>query len=424
MSAEAAEARVAVRGSGDPPAPIAPGELREALLPGLRRLASPDRRLLVLIPDGTRTLPMPELFALLCEALAGGSKKLTFLVALGTHRRMSEAELRRHLGGPWRGLQGVEVLQHDWANPEMLASVGTLARETVAGISRGLIDEDVPVRVNRQLLEHDLALLVGPVYPHELIGFSGGFKYYFPGVSGPEFVHHSHWLGSVVVNPWLQGRKQTPVRQLVDTAASLVPTASVGLSLVVQGARPVGAFLGPVREAWAEAADLSARVNVRLARRPFHTVIACAPRMYDDLWTGGKCVTKLQGVVAEGGTLLLYAPHIRRASASHGDWHRKVGYHLPEYVLQNLERFREVPRAVLGDLIQLRGPGVVRGGVEIPRFQTVLATGIPAEQCREMNVAYRDPASVDLRAHEGREQEGVLVVREAGEVLWRLAAEA
>jgi hypothetical protein len=160
------------------------------------------------------------------------------------------------------------------------------------------------------------------------------------------------------------------------------------------------------------------------AERQYDTVVACVPIRYHDLWIGSKSMTKVQNVVRDGGRLILYALHIRHPAAGHGDWHRRCGYHVPEYVLENLESFRDVPRAVLGDLIQLRGPGTVRDGVEVPRIRVYIASGIPEAECRAMNLDYMDPHSIRVEDFEGRESEGILVVRDAGEVLWRMANKA
>jgi len=389
----------------------------------LSAIPAAGRKVLVIIPDGTRTLPMRVLFSSISKGLLKSACKVTFLIANGTHRQMSEKELGEHLGENRRNSSKgrLEVLQHEWENPDVLRRIGTIPREEAHSVSRGLLDEDVPIRINRAVLEHDLCILLGPVFPHELIGFSGGYKYFFPGVSGPELVHQTHWLGSVVVNPNLHGVKDTPVRQLVHRAASMVATPTRGISLVMKGHELKGIFFGSVEEAWSRAADLSAQENIVQVEEPFHTVIACVPGRYHDLWLGSKSMTKVQNVVKDGGKLILYAPHIRDPAPGHGDWHRKIGYHLPEYVLRNMESFRDVPRAVLGDLIQLRGTGTLRNGAEVPRIRVVVATGIPEDECRRMNLEFLEPSSVRLEEYEGKEREGILVVRDAGEVLWRVA---
>ena len=400
---------------------ISDAETREWLGGALQQLDVRDKRLLVIIPDDTRTLPMAVLFETICAAFAERVEKLTLLVALGTHQPMDKGSLDRHLGPTRTESPSVEVLQHDWENPETLIHVGSISRGDMEKISQGLIREEIPVRINRHVLENDVVLILGPVLPHELVGFSGGHKYFFPGVSGPEMVDQSHWLGGLITNPRINGRRDNPVRDMIERAAALVPTQRYGVSLVMHGRDLEGIFLGRAAEAWSSAVELSSRTNIVQVERPFDTVISVVPEKYRDLWTGAKCMTNLEPVVADGGRLILYAPHIRRPSLSHGDWHLQLGYHMKDYILAHWERYKHVPKAVLADLMQLRGIGSYSNGVETPRIDVVLATGIPESTCREINLGFRDPDSIRPGELAGRKANGTLVVANAGEKLWRLS---
>ncbi len=288
-------------------------------------------------------------------------------------------------------------------------------------ISRGLLVEEVPITINRAVLEHDLVIILGPVFPHEVVGFSGGHKYFFPGVSGPDMVHQSHWLGALITNPKVNGNKETPVRAMIERAAAFVTTPQVGISLVMHGHDLMGMFIGEVEEAWSRAADLSAELNIVWVDHPFHTVISMAPPMYWELWTAGKCMYKLEPVVADEGKLIIYAPNLREISVTHGTLIRQVGYHTRDYFLGQWERFKDVPRAILAHSTHVRGIGTYRDGIEHNRIEVILATGIPEEICREINLGYIDPAAIDPNEYKNREDEGILVVPNAGEMLYRLA---
>ena len=399
-----------------PGRPIPEGELCERLGEALTQGVPRGRRVLVIVPDDTRTLPMPAIARALVEGLAPRVRELSFLVALGTHPPLSEGALRRHLGEV-----KVRIHQHAWDDPRALARVGELSCEEMEEISRGLLKVSVPIEINRLALEYDLLLIVNPVFPHEVVGFSGGHKYFFPGISGPEMVNVSHWLGALITNPKVNGHKETPVREMIERAAARVPTPRLGLSLVLSGHEVMGLFLGEVREAWSAAADLSSEINIRWTDRPYHTVISVAPAMYRELWTAGKCMYKLEPVVEDGGTLIIYAPHIQEISPTHGRWLLEVGYHVRDYFTAQWEKFRKYPWAVLAHSTHVKGIGTFRGGVERPRIEVVLATGIPEEICRRINLGFRDPASIRLEELQSREEEGVLVVPNAGEKLWRLS---
>jgi nickel-dependent lactate racemase len=312
-------------------------------------------------------------------------------------------------------------LCHRWDLPGTLSALGAIEAEEVRRLTGGLFEEPVSVDINRAVFDYDLLVLLGPVFPHEVAGFSGGNKYLFPGISGGAFLHFTHWLGAVITCMQTIGRKDTPVRRLLDRAAALLPVPRLGVSPVVaEGGRLAGLFAGPVEEAWSQAADLAAELHVRTLPRTCHTVLGVAPRMYDELWVGGKVMYKLEPVVADGGRLIIYAPHLREISRTWGRLIERVGYHVRDYFLGQWERFRGLPWAVLAHSTHVKGAGSYEDGVERPRIEVVLATGLAEELCRKLNLGYQDPAAIRLEDYRGCEAGGVLLVDPAGETLYRL----
>jgi len=142
--------------------------------------------------------------------------------------------------------------------------------------------------------------------------------------------------------------------------------------------------------------------------------------MYRELWTAGKSAYKLEPIVADGGRLIVYAPHVGAISATHGEAIRRVGYHTRDYFLSQMDRFVDVPRAVLAHSTHLKGIGTFRNGTERPRIEIVLATAIPEPVCREINLSYLAPGSIDPTTY-AADKDDVLVVPHAGERLYRLA---
>ena len=326
----------------------------------------------VLVPDGTRACPLPMLMSALHQALHGRVRRLTVLVALGTHAPMSEPELAAHLGYDAGALAsrypGLTVANHAWWDDESLVSLGTLAADRVAELSGGLLREPVPVRVNRAVTEHDVTLIAGPVLPHEVAGFSGGNKYFFPGVSGREFIDASHWLGALITSADIIGTTgTTPVRAMIDEAAALVPGEHLALCLVTapggSGSRTGlhALSFGEPRAAWAAAARESARAHIRYLDAPVRRVLSVVPDRYPDLWTGAKGFYKVEPVVADGGQVVLYAPHIRQVAATHPEIER-IGYHCRDYFLHDWERFRHLHWSDLAHSTHLRGAGSYRRG--------------------------------------------------------------
>jgi nickel-dependent lactate racemase len=403
---------------------LAPGEVEAIAHEGLRRMAVTDRRVVVLIPDGTRTMPMPLLFDILERELGPRTRALDYLVALGTHPPMSDAELGRLVGRPVRGGRAghSRVVNHRWDDPATFVTLGTIPSAEIAQLTGGRLRQEVAVALNRMVLDYDHVLVCGPVFPHEVVGFSGGTKYLFPGIAGPEIIHFTHWLGALITSYETIGTRETPVRAVIDRAALLVERPISLLAPVVTAEGTAGLFCGDVRPAWEAAAALSARRHVVWVDRPLKRVLSVMPAMYGDLWTAAKGMYKVEPVVADGGEVVIYAPHVKQVSPVHGALLEQIGYHCRDYFLKQWDRFAGYPGGVLAHSTHVKGLGRYDAatGKETPRIRVTLATGIPADLCQRINLGYLDPASVDP-ATWGRGEEGVLVVPRAGERLYRLS---
>ena len=382
------------------------------------------RRVLLIVPDLTRTAPVGLLFRAIYDHIGRSAAALDVMIALGTHPPLNDDAINKRLeitSEERAGKYGaVRVLNHAWDDPNALARVGTVGADEISMLSDGLFAHDVDVTINRAALDYDQLIMVGPVFPHEVVGFSGGNKYLFPGIGGPELLNFFHWLGAVITSPRIIGNKWTPVRRVVDHAAALVPVSRFAFCMVVQGHTLKGLFAGTPEAAWEQAADLSDTLNTIYKPHPFQTVLSCAPPMYDELWVAGKCMYKLEPVVADGGELIIYAPHLHEISVAHGRHIERIGYHTRDYFLADWERFKDEPWGILAHSTHVRGVGAMTDGVEKPRIQVTLATQIPEAMCRAIGLGYRDPASIHLADFQDREDEGVLYVPKAGEMLYKL----
>jgi nickel-dependent lactate racemase len=388
---------------------------------GVEDLAPDGKRIVVIIPDGTRSSPMPLVFRQLADRLLPRAKRLDFAIALGTHLPMSEPAILEHLGltaeERHRRYRDVGIFNHDWTSG--LERIGTVGADEMTRLSGGLWCQEMPVTLSRRVLDCDHLVIVGPVFPHEVVGYSGGNKYLFPGVSGPQVINATHWLAGLIGNIHIIGHQDTPVRRLLDAAASFVSCQKSCFSMVVRGANELmGLYYGTPEESQAAAARLSASVNVRYVERQYQTVLAVLPKLYDDFWTGCKGMLKSEPVVADGGTLIIYAPHITEVSYTHGETLLRLGYHLRDYYLAHWDQVTERDMVALGHAALTRGVGTWRDGVEHLRVNLELATGIPEAVCRQINLGYRDPATICVDEWKGREDEGTLVIPRAGEQLY------
>jgi lactate racemase len=383
-----------------------------------------NKKVLLIIPDATRTAPVGLLFKTLFEQIGGVTKEMDILVALGTHQAMSEEAICQRLeisiDDHRNKYSKVRFFNHAWDNPVALQKIGTIPASEIRELSGGLFEMDVPVEINKLVFNYDQIIIVGPVFPHEVVGFSGGNKYLFPGVAGPEILNFFHWLGAVVTNPMIIGNKWTPVRKVVDRAGALVKIPKLCFCMVVDHGELAGLFPGAPEQAWDQASELSRQLHITYKDRPFHTILSCAPKMYDELWTGGKCMYKLEPVLADGGELIIYAPHITEVCVAHGKTINEVGYHCRDYFVKQWNRFKHYPWGVLAHSTHVYGLGRYENGIETPRARVTLATGIPEGECRQINLGYRDPKTIRLEDFANREEEGVLLVPKAGEMLFHL----
>src|SRR5260221_5440671 len=415
-----------IQGKGSTTETLTVEDVQELIALACDPLPLDGKRVLVIIPDGTRSAPIPLIFRVIYDRLARRVTQLDYLTARGTHPPMTEEAIERLVGvrasERAEHYPNVRIFTHHWAQPEMLETAGVISRREAAHLTEGLLAEDVPVTLNRLILEYDRLIICGPVFPHEVAGFSGGAKYLFPGISGPEIIDFTHWLGALVTSMHTIGVKDTPVRRVINRAAEFVNRPVLCLALVVRDQEIHGLYSGPLVEAWSQAADLSASIDIITVQQPFKRVLSIPSPIYDDIWTAAKSMYKTEPAIADGGEVIIYAPHITEISYTHGKLIDQVGYHVRDYFLKQWERFKDVPGSILAHSTHVKGMGSYHpaSGVATTRVQVPLATGIPEERCQRVNLGYLNYHGIEPQEWEHREAEGILFVPHAGEMLYRL----
>ncbi len=413
-----------VLGKGSTTETLTIEDVRQLIAQACDPLSLDGKRVLVMIPDGTRTAPIPLLFRLLYQQLGQRAAQLDYLIALGTHPPMSEEAIDRLVGVPAyeraEHYPNVQIFNHHWTQPEMLKTIGVISRQEAQRLTNGLLVDEVPVTLNRLISEYDQLIICGPVFPHEVAGFSGGAKYLFPGIAGPQIINFTHWLGALVTSMHTIGIKDTPVRRIIHRAAEFVTCPLLCMALVLKDQQLHGLYIGNYAEAWIQAADLSAKINIITVHQPFKRVLSMPSTIYDDLWTAAKAMYKTEPAIADGGEVIIYAPHITEISYTHGKLIDQVGYHVRDYFLKQWDRFKDIPGSILAHSTHVKGTGTydAASGIERPRIQVTLATGIPEERCQRVNLGYTDYRKIDPHEWQGREHEGILLVPHAGEMLY------
>jgi lactate racemase len=411
-------------GRGSLDAPLTDEDVRSICAQAIASLALDGKRVLVLIPDHTRHAPIDLFFRVLGDLLHARVQALDYLVATGTHAAMEPERLYRHVGLTpalhREKYPKVRFFNHQHHHRDELVSLGTLPGREVAELTQGLFVEDIPITINRMATQYDHILIVSPVVPHEAMGFAGGNKYFFPGIAGLDLVEKFHWLSAVITNPVINGVKDTPTRRVINRAVQFLPTPRTCFAFAVDAKHRLAClFAGAPEAAWSRAADYSAKLHIKYLQRPYQRVLGLCPPIYEELWVAGKAMYKLEPIVAEGGELVIFGPHIKAVSFMHGTDIARIGYHVRDYFTKQWDRFADEPKLILAHSTNVRGIGAFEGGVERPRVAVTLATSIDRATCAAINLGYRDPASIDIGAW--RADPDTLVVDEAGQDLYRLA---
>ena len=412
---------------GGPHLTVADAELDAFILDQFAGVDFDDKSVVLVVPDGTRSCPLPLLLRTVHRHLIDRVASLTTVIALGTHSYMEPAEIDAWFGVPQGSTlaetyPGMTVVNHEFLDPDKIVTLGTLSAEEVSQLSGGLVSEEVVVEMNRYVAEADINLVIGPVFPHEVIGISGGNKYFIPGCSTHDAIDLSHWVGALIgIETMIGTTGVTPVRAIVDAGSAMIPGLRLALCLVVQsGTGEIESIsFGSSEESWAAAAAVASQTHVVYVDEPFTKVIAMMPTRYDDIWTAAKGCYKMQPAMADGGEVVIYAPHVTEVSEQHPEIY-DIGYHSIKYFTKQWDQFQGVPKGVLAHSTHVRGAGTFdpETGVETNRIKVTLCTQIPQEICEQVNLGYLALEDADFDAWNA--DPTVFVQDNAGEVLYRL----
>src|SRR2546429_1050257 len=425
MSSQAAPSFV---GKGSPEFDLSRDELR-AMLEHALMSSGPGARGLAIIPDKARDDNTDVLFPFAAEILATANiAQFDALVAQGTHMPMTEAEKFSKIGltngktAPGLG----QVYDHQWNVPEELVTIGELSAARVRELTGGLLDDAIQVNLNRLLSPgiYDTVLIFSATVPHEVAGFAGGAKYFFPGVAGPDLTHATHWLGALASIENVIGRIETPTRHLIEAAADFIPAQIITLNSVVtrddqNRLRTHALFTGDFREAFRRSAEVSRYVHIKYTGRKYKRVVALLDEHYDELWVGGKASYKLGAIIEEGGELIIYAPHLRSISETHGRLLEKYGYAPLDRVREMVALSTELQNnlAVAAHLAHVSYAGKLdEQGHVVPRYRITMASALDRETCRSVHLGFMDYR--EFRREDYENDADTLVVERAGRDLY------
>jgi len=416
-------------GNGSPDSDLDNAEMQQIVEQALGAVPR-GSRVLAIIPDKTRDDNTHILFPFAAKILErNGAAKFDALVAQGTHSPMTEAEKFAKIGVADRAefpLLG-DIHDHLWDDPAELVTIGELPADQVTQITGGLFTESIPLAVNKLAApgRYDVILIFGATVPHEVAGFAGGAKYFFPGIAGAELTHKTHWLAALATIEKIIGRIETPTRHLIEAAADHIAADVIAFTSVVTRTnddrlRTHALFAGGYRSSLRRAAEVSRKVHIKYTGLKYRRVVALLDEHYEDLWLGGKASYRLGAVIEAGGELIIYAPRLRCISATHGpDIERFGGYAPIEKIKDLVANSGELQAnlCVAAHLAHVSYAGRTgENGEFVAKYRIKLASQVDAETCQRVNLEYLDYRSFDIADYQN--DPNTLIVERAGRDLY------
>jgi nickel-dependent lactate racemase len=388
----------------DPEDVVARGIAEPIGAPRLREAVRRNGRVLILVDDATRATPVALVLRHVIEELEAAGvpdERIAVLTALGTHRRMTERELRDKLGAVRARFI---VYQHDWLHQATLRDFGKTSDGT-------------RVTANRLLAEVDFTLGIGSIAPHRIKGFSGGAKIAFPGVAGREIQDRNQWQAAQHRSEDVMGIAENPMRRRIEEAARLVGLHYI-VNTVADGAgRLAGCFAGDVVLAHRAGCRVSQEINEVVLPTRAGIVLTDAHPADRDLWQSAKGVYSGTMAVRDGGTLIVVASNPEGVAENHPTM-LEVGY----------RPFRELARMVdEGRVDDLVGLSVLADLAQVmDRAECILVSpGVSRDSA--VRLGFRPAATVQNALDQARERHGrhesIAVLRRGGHVLPRVAGE-
>lgn len=371
--------------------------------PQLQDMLKPTDKVLIITDDNTRTTPLHLIVPVLIDKLLAAGvvrENIKILIALGTHRPMTEREIADKFGDIYGKFP---IVNHNWRDLDTLVDVGTTTRGT-------------PIVVNKEIVEADFVIGIGHIVPHRVAGFSGGSKIIQPGVCGGETTGKTHWLSAGYRGDQILGLQDNPVRQELNEAAQ-----KVGLDViinVVQDAnkRVVELVAGDPVKAFHRGCEAAREVyGVSIPARADIVIVDSYPADIE-MWQAAKGVYTAGLVVKDGGTVILVTPCPEGVARQHPQV-TEIGYQSYQDILTKVEDDSLSDLTVAAHIVHV-------GEVIADRASGILVSpGISRETAEQLNFQYAETPqkALEMALQKHGENASVIVLQHGGELLPILA---
>ncbi|WP_319476122.1 nickel-dependent lactate racemase [Marispirochaeta aestuarii] len=278
--------------------PIGSGRLDE--------LARGKKRVVIVADDNTRLTPTDLILPPVLDALntAGvPDSAITLIIALGTHRFMSDEEILRKFGS--EVVRRVTIRNHPFRDLDSLVDLGTTENGT-------------KIMINREVCEADFVIGVGSIVPHHIPGFAGGSKIIQPGVSGEDTTAETHLLSVRAPRSYL-GVLENPVRRELDSIARKVGLNIIFNTVLNRYGEVVEAFFGDVEAAFRKGVERSKMVFSVNIPKAADIVVSSSHPCDIEFWQAHKTLYPSDLAVKEKGIIIIVTPCYEGVAMTHDD---------------------------------------------------------------------------------------------------------
>lgn len=291
------------------------------------------------------------------------SPTIQIMPALGTHAPMTPGQIESMFGIELSRKQPSPFLVHDWRND--VVTIGYAPESMVSDATGGQVNEPWPAQLNKlvwskrlkptEQLHKSVVISIGQVVPHEVMGMANFNKNLFVGTGGVEAINLSHFIGAVHGMERMMGRKNNPLRSILNYASQeyLEKELDLWYILTVVAPDPVnqgdvclrGLYIGKDIECYSRACDLSLKVNFTMLDKPVKRMVTFLdPHEFHSTWLGNKAIYRTRMAMADGGELIIMAPGIERFGEDKrvDELIRKYGYKGTPSVMEAMEKNEEL----------------------------------------------------------------------------------
>jgi nickel-dependent lactate racemase len=352
-----------------PPSPNAEFEIEQALNapiggPTIEDLNPKGKHIGIAVDDTTRLTPTHILLPVILRRLEKAGAKAEMIkvfAALGTHRKMTDREMREKYGAEI--LEKYEVVNHDPNDSSRLKYFGTI--------------DDLPVWINKEYAECDLRMATGNLIPHPAAGWGAGAKTLLPGLAGNETVGRMHVLSALTTRSAL-GMEENPTREAIEAFAAKVGLHMVINTVLARDGKIVRVFAGHFVKAHRAGIAFARKIYCVKARRLADVTVTSSFPADIEFWQGLKGLFSADLCTRPDGGIIELTPCPEGIAVKHPKW--------IEYLRLDTKELKQVYQSNKSEDLVALGVALHVAGLRERHHICIISDGISASEAEEMHL--------------------------------------